>query len=899
MRYSCSNSRRLRAVKQAGVTNGIEYLEVRDTDEPTQSLRQRTLFVRLLLPVPAGMTDANVRIDDGEVIAPISVEWAVPATDASVTALVSDIEEPDHVLVVRTRQRGDFSRYVMRLVAGASSEAIPSGFDVLLAEVPFGFKVECPSEFDCAAKCMCGSPEHAGPTIDYLAKDYQGFRRVMLERMSLLAPEWTERNPADVGVALVEMLAYVADELSYRQDAVATEAYLDTARSRISLRRHARLVDYRMHDGCNARAWVQVQVGEPTVPLAKGTPLYTEVPDLAPSFAPFSPEDEKAKATRPVVFETVDDEVLHQNLNEMRFWTWGELGCCLPRGATSATLRGHHPDLRAGDVLILAENVSPTTGEKADADPGRRWPVRLVAVSSTEDPSGLLFPGGIKAVTDMRWSEEDATPFPLCLNVEKGELETAVAWGNIVLADQGQTLKDEDLGEVPDSRMVRVSRQPDCPDAAPGEVPTRFRPVLDRGPATRTVVRPATVLWEAELTPLVSTDLTTQDFGPGLDAQFTAHAVSLAPSTVVRGSDPRWSVADSSHVYQLRKSAPAMIEVYADAGPAAVVQQADLRSALPALTAKGTTPAGTQTWHPVPDLLASPRTARELAVETEHDGTATLRFGDGTHGVRPAEGTAFTATYRVGNGVAGNVGREAITHAVTTQSGIEAVSNPLQAFGGVEPETAEEVRRDAPQAFSVQERAVTAPDYAEVTERNGQVQRAAATFRWTGSWHTVFVTADGLGGKPVDAPFERGVRSWLERFRMAGYDLEVDAPTFVPLEIALHVCVSPGHFRPAVGEDVHEVLSDGTLPQGRRGLFHPDSLTFGQPVYLSSVLAAIHSVPGVQSVTVKKFQRQRRPETNGIEPGVLPMGRLEIARLDDDPNFPEHGVLELTFGGGT
>ena len=28
------------------------------------------------------------------------------------------------------------------------------------------------------------------------------------------------------------------------------------------------------------------------------------------------------------------------------------------------------------------------------------------------------------------------------------------------------------------------------------------------------------------------------------------------------------------------------------------------------------------------------------------------------------------------------------------------------------------------------------------------------------------------------------------------------------------------------------------------------------------------------------------------------MGRLEIARLDNDPNFPERGVLALTVGGG-
>ena len=59
-------------------------------------------------------------------------------------------------------------------------------------------------------------------------------------------------------MTLVELLAYSADQLSYYQDAVATEAYLGTARRRASVRRHARLVDYAMHDGANARAWVVV-----------------------------------------------------------------------------------------------------------------------------------------------------------------------------------------------------------------------------------------------------------------------------------------------------------------------------------------------------------------------------------------------------------------------------------------------------------------------------------------------------------------------------------------------------------------------------------------------------------------------------------------------------------------
>ena len=69
-------------------------------------------------------------------------------------------------------------------------------------------------------------------------------------------PDWRERNQADLGVTLVELLAYVGDQLSYFQDSVATEAYLGTARRRTSVRRHARLVDYFMHDGANARAWL-------------------------------------------------------------------------------------------------------------------------------------------------------------------------------------------------------------------------------------------------------------------------------------------------------------------------------------------------------------------------------------------------------------------------------------------------------------------------------------------------------------------------------------------------------------------------------------------------------------------------------------------------------------------
>jgi len=193
---------------------------------------------------------------------------------------------------------------------------------------------------------------------------------------------------------------------------------------------------------------------------------------------------------------------------------------------------------------------------------------------------------------------------------------------------------------------------------------------------------------------------------------------------------------------------------------------------------------------------------------------------------------------------------------------------------------------------------VTEADYASMSERDPDVQRAAATFRWTGSWHTVFITADRVGGAAVDADFEAGLERFLDRYRMAGYDLEVDGPRFVPLEVGLLVCCQPEYFRAHVQAAVLDVLSSRARADGTVGFFHPDRFTFGLPVYLSAIIAAVQRVEGVQSVTPLVFQRQRDDASSALDTGVLAMSRLEIAQLDDDPSFPEHGVLELTMGGG-
>jgi hypothetical protein len=865
MKYFCCDIRRLEVIKRSGTANAIEYLEVRDHLEPDPALRQRTLFVRFVRrPRNAAgellLKAENVLIDGGERLARVPVEWIAtadqlpPGVDVGVEA---DTEGLRNTLVIRTAVFGDFSRYTLHLRSASGSDEPPEGFDPKLSEIDFSFKVECPSDFDCAVSTPCPPEVAVQPDIDYLAKDYTGFRRLMLDRLSQLTPEWSERSAADVGVTLVELLAYAADNLSYRQDAIANEAYLSTARKRVSVRRHARLVDYALHDGCNARAWVHVDVATDRT-LHKRTAMLTRSGDLPRTLAPASKDWRDALADGAIVFETAHEARLFKDHNKLSFYTWGDEACCLPRGTTRATLEGSHPDLAAGHVLVFNEAKSPTHFNDEDADRGKRWAVRLTEVKPGVDPSGKLFAeqptNAPLDITEIAWDAVDALPFPLCLSVkERPGLEISIAVGNIVLVDHGQTVHDESLGSVPVSQLRTVPAATNAQACGPAErkaVPARFRPVLSSAPVTQ-----------------------------GFDLE-TELAIPLATG---EENDEGWWPASALITRDPHEALPAIApvkgELELDDVPAPVISE----------------------WFVQRDLLASDREDPHFVAEAENDGTMLLRFGDDAHGQRPNEKTKFTATYRVGNGVAGNVGAEAIFHIVgDPANGLDnvTVSNPMSAAGGVDPEDIEAARRDAPEAFRTQERAVTAADYAAAAEQRAEVQRAAATFRWTGSWHTVFVTADRFGGAAVDPRFETRLRRHLERFRMAGYDLEVDAPRYVALDIALHICVLRGHVRSHVLRALQAELGSGVLPDKRLAVFHPDNFSFGEPVYLSRIVAAAQAIEGVEAVWPLKFERMAAPDAASLDSGVIRIGRLEIAQLANNPNFRERGRLMLETGGG-
>jgi hypothetical protein len=854
MRYFCCDDHRRRtAIDGRMDINGIDFLEVLDEESLPLAERQRTLFVHFINN-PSGLSfnEKNVRIEGGE-----REEYRDPRVETAQISVDPRSGSTFPVLVVTVKSAGDFSIYTLRLIADKDNPHVLDNIDPMLRAVDFSFKANCESNFDCLEQRLCPAELRQEPAINYLARDYNSFRQLMLDRMAVLMPDWKERNPADMGVTLVELLAYVGDYLSYRQDAVATETYLDTARRRVSVRRHARLVDYLMHDGCNARAWMHVQVNA-DITLDKGTPFFTAVPEIPPRVVPDSVAHRNALGAGTEVFESMHTAELFSSLNRLEFYTWGARECCLPKGATKATLRGRLTDLKPGMVLIFQEVCNPRTGNPDDADPRHRHAVRLVDVwiddlqtgNPLVDPIGGQFESSPSnnpiSVTEITWAQEDALPFPVCVSAEADDAfggayiePVSIALGNIVLVDHGRKITGEDLGQVPKSILERIphpdrktnNKDERCRRRDLETVPPRFRPKLEETPLTQAVpydhTNPPCSAYET------------------MNRNLSGALPSIKLNSQVADQQPR-------------------------------------------------------TWLPRRDLLNSGRND-EFVVEVESDGRAYLRFGDGDHGARPSEEAKFTADYRIGNGVRGNVGADSLIHVVSNDGAIEKVTNPLPAKGGVEMESIEQVRQNAPEAFrspDKQERAVTPADYAAITTRHPQVQKASAQLRWTGSWHTMFVTVDPMGGARLDDGFESKLRDYLEPYRLAGHDLEIDRPRMVPLELEMTVDVNSDYERSRVRSALLQIFSNRDLPDGRRGVFHPDNFTFGQPVFLSPLYAAAQAVPGVESVDITIFQRQEAPGPEGVQDGKLAMGRFEIARLDDDPNYPGRGEFRLKLRGG-
>ena len=90
-------------------------------------------------------------------------------------------------------------------------------------------------------------------TFDYTNRDYTSIRNDLLNRASVVLPEWTSRDSSDFGMLFVDLVSYMGDILHYYVDQAAGESFLETATRRSSLLAIASLLDYIPHGRTSAQ----------------------------------------------------------------------------------------------------------------------------------------------------------------------------------------------------------------------------------------------------------------------------------------------------------------------------------------------------------------------------------------------------------------------------------------------------------------------------------------------------------------------------------------------------------------------------------------------------------------------------------------------------------------------
>lgn len=713
------------------------------------------------------------------------------------------------------------------------------GLDPYFDAVAFSFKANCESELDCAAASpQCPRPEDAAPPINYRAKDFASFKQALSDFSVLRYPVWVERSEADVGVMVMEALSAIADELSYLQDRVAGESKLDTATQRLSLLRLARLVDYEPAPALAATATLQLEVEAGASAIAGGFRCSARAADGQE--IPFVTGEQISNQESGALLATTYPVDSRWNAgppearNLKPYW-WDDSRRCLPAGATRLWLIGSGYDLLSNEQQrLLIDTAGPTS-----ADPPAREIVVIATVTEKlEDP--------VFKVPLTRIDLQAPT------TLEHDLLDTHFA-ANLLPAVQGALASDVFAIPVP---------------APPGQA---AKPLQEQQSEREATVRAA-----ANWTP--------EDPRPDYRYTLAEAQVSWLPIAAT-SADLSASTAAAPEIALEAVNAPAT-----PAGEPWLWQRWLLGSA-----------AGDRVFTLTPERY-SPVGAGAAATWFDYDGEGTtIRFGDGTFGLTPTAGTEFRVTYLAGGGTIGNVPAEAITQIAPGQTnvGVLAVTNPFAAGGGADEETAQQIRDRAPQAFRANPlRVVRREDYVAAAKTLPWVMQAGTNFRWTGSWLTVFTTADPREREDLSLAELEALSDLLDRRRLAGYESYVLAPAYASVDLQIELCATPSAFAADVESAVLSRLRPGPLPDGSRGFFDHERWSFGEPLASSALLAAIQRADGVLGVSSVCY-RQRGVQREWAElPETVPVPAERILRVDDDPSRPEDGSLRVIVRGG-
>jgi hypothetical protein len=664
-----------------------------------------------------------------------------------------------------------------------------------------------------------------------------------------------------MGVMLMEALSALADELSYLQDRVAAESTLDTATQALSLLRHTRLVDYEPSPPVAAATLIQFDVTKP--PAGPSAELPAEPSAMPPAAlircqaaddqggtvdfvagADFQPVAAGAGAPPRLDhrWNRYADEA--GTIPQLVPYFWDASQRYLASGSTSVWIKGHGYGFYVGQELLI------DTAGAGSGDPPVREIVQLTSFEQHLDPVGQQPAIEPQPVTLIRWAEGLSTSHDLT--------QTQIA-GNLLPALQGQIT--EETFTIPGGP---------APPGPPGGPPPRFAVARlsqagldDGGQLEYLYTLAAPLAWQA---------LPAPDDG-GAPGAWPALALQELASDIAGNEAPDGQAIAWRWVRWL-------------------------------LDADGAARVFTIT----PDRYSPARPGGDPSF-CDYDGDGrTIRFGCGSFGRPPVPGTTFRARYLAGGGAAGNASADTI---LTVAPGDPAsgrvwrCTNPFPATGGIDAETAAQIRDRAPQQFHNGLLSLTGPaDYqsaalefspggSTVTE---WARWAIAKFRWTGSWSSAQTTVDPMIDEPAATQLSTlaSLARVLRTRGLGGSDSSVAIARYLRLDLSIIVQADRRHRRPDVEAAVLARLDPHPGASGITGFFGRDRWAFGQPLDALALRAAIQSCPGVAGIIVIKYRGRQEPIQWEPLPDTIHVSPVQILRIDNDTRRPQHGLLFVT-----
>jgi hypothetical protein len=385
---------------------GIRYLSL--VLDPVEDVpRGASLTVHLARPAD-GLAEEHIQLSGGRRLHALPHEVIFPNDENGNRLARFEIRFP----VI-----GDPATYMVTLLGGGAHRLHP-----FFAMADFTFAVDCEAG-DCRPLSDQVPRSRApAPAVDLLTKDYAGFLSLLADRVRVTNPHWADLSPASFERVLLELLAHHGDMLSYYQDRVANEAFLDTATQRYSIRQHGLLLGYQLFDGASATTVLGVECA-----VSGHVPRGLQV------------RMEERPGEAPVVFSVRERTRVEQENNALVPAAWpGAHDARVPAGETRMLLWGAAQALRQGQRIAFVQGAFSQIVTLTEV-------TRMELPGWVEDPSEPLTPAAVP-VTEITWSAaerlaRDLFPWqhdPPITDAAEQEAQRLRIYGNLVDAVHGE-----------------------------------------------------------------------------------------------------------------------------------------------------------------------------------------------------------------------------------------------------------------------------------------------------------------------------------------------------------------------------------------------------------------------------------------------------------------------------